>query len=316
MDIPQYRKPSMPNQAPFEGPGFFLKGNLHTHTSLTDGALGPQEVVDIYRRAGYDFIALSEHFLYVRGDQYAQNGMLVMPAIEVNFDDPANYHYDHILGILVEPDKGGYPDMARVVPYPRYSGAGVQQIIDELHARGHFVIYAHPRWSRRDVSQILHYQHLDALEIYNHSAEHNVCAGYADQYWDAFLRRNRRLYCTAADDAHHFNDDRLGGWVCVKATERSRQGIAQALRSGRFYASNGPEIHDIRVQDGVFSVRCSEAREIHLITYEYWGRNIKAAPGAYITSAEMPLRGDELYARAEVIDHAGRKAWSQPLYLY
>ena len=82
MDIPQYRKPSMPNQAPFEGPGFFLKGNLHTHTSLTDGALGPQEVVDIYRRAGYDFIALSEHFLYVRGDQYAQNGILVMPAIE------------------------------------------------------------------------------------------------------------------------------------------------------------------------------------------------------------------------------------------
>ncbi len=47
----------------FHKPGRFYRGNLHTHTTLSDGELTPAEVVATYRKNGYDFIALSDHFL-------------------------------------------------------------------------------------------------------------------------------------------------------------------------------------------------------------------------------------------------------------
>lgn len=48
---------------PFRQPGRFYKGNLHTHSSRSDGALEPEAVVAAYREHGYDFIALTDHFL-------------------------------------------------------------------------------------------------------------------------------------------------------------------------------------------------------------------------------------------------------------
>ena len=49
--------------AAFSAPGRFLKGNIHTHTNRSDGRLPPREVVERYRAAGYDFLAITDHFL-------------------------------------------------------------------------------------------------------------------------------------------------------------------------------------------------------------------------------------------------------------
>ena len=46
---------------PFAAPGKWYKGNLHTHTTESDGALDPAEVVRRYREAQYDFLALTDH---------------------------------------------------------------------------------------------------------------------------------------------------------------------------------------------------------------------------------------------------------------
>jgi len=48
---------------PFDRPGRFLRGNLHTHSTASDGRLSPEEVCEHYRLAGYDFLALTDHFL-------------------------------------------------------------------------------------------------------------------------------------------------------------------------------------------------------------------------------------------------------------
>lgn len=38
-----------------------LKGNLHTHTHLSDGLLSPEAVIARYRALGYDFLAITDH---------------------------------------------------------------------------------------------------------------------------------------------------------------------------------------------------------------------------------------------------------------
>ncbi len=50
-------------QPPFDQPGRFWKGNLHTHSTASDGEHSPAEVCRRYRDAGYDFLALTDHFL-------------------------------------------------------------------------------------------------------------------------------------------------------------------------------------------------------------------------------------------------------------
>ncbi|MGB3329332.1 MAG: hypothetical protein WBA46_10290, partial [Thermomicrobiales bacterium] len=48
---------------PFAQPGRFFKGNLHTHSTRSDGALTPDAVIAAYRERGYDFLVLTDHFL-------------------------------------------------------------------------------------------------------------------------------------------------------------------------------------------------------------------------------------------------------------
>src|SRR5215470_4555436 len=53
----------MTDLVPFSLPGRFWRGNLHTHSTLSDGALAPDKVVQAYKDAGYDFMMLSDHFI-------------------------------------------------------------------------------------------------------------------------------------------------------------------------------------------------------------------------------------------------------------
>src|SRR5687768_6541151 len=54
--------PETPVETPFSRPGRFWRGNLHTHSTLSDGHRSPEEVCRFYETAGYDFLALTEHF--------------------------------------------------------------------------------------------------------------------------------------------------------------------------------------------------------------------------------------------------------------
>ena len=46
---------------PFTTPGVWLKGNLHTHATQSDGALSPGETIRWHERFGYDFVAITDH---------------------------------------------------------------------------------------------------------------------------------------------------------------------------------------------------------------------------------------------------------------
>jgi predicted metal-dependent phosphoesterase TrpH len=48
---------------PFAKPGRWHRGNLHTHSTASDGRTTPAEVCAFYRARGYDFISLTDHFL-------------------------------------------------------------------------------------------------------------------------------------------------------------------------------------------------------------------------------------------------------------
>ena len=47
---------------PFRGPGGWLRCQLHSHTTNSDGDATPQGLVDHYARAGFDVLAITDHW--------------------------------------------------------------------------------------------------------------------------------------------------------------------------------------------------------------------------------------------------------------
>ena len=78
----------------------FYKGNLHTHTTNSDGRRSPEDVLATYRAEGYDFIALTDHWKKTTGETHDWEGMLVLPGIELDYTLPAQVI--HIVGIGVD----------------------------------------------------------------------------------------------------------------------------------------------------------------------------------------------------------------------
>ncbi len=81
----------------------YLKGNLHVHTTLSDGLLAPEEVISIYRDLGYDFIAITDHDYLIPQDYWASipegdENFLVFKGIELEFPPLQYQHFGKILG--------------------------------------------------------------------------------------------------------------------------------------------------------------------------------------------------------------------------
>lgn len=47
----------------------WYKGNLHTHTTNSDGAYTPEETIALYKSKDYDFLALTDHWFHGEGRQ-------------------------------------------------------------------------------------------------------------------------------------------------------------------------------------------------------------------------------------------------------
>lgn len=67
----------------FHGEGQWYKGNLHCHTTISDGNLTPEEVVDLYKSHGYSFLAISDHNIYTDfGSSFNSEDFVILPAVE------------------------------------------------------------------------------------------------------------------------------------------------------------------------------------------------------------------------------------------
>ena len=296
---------------PFDKPGRFYRGNLHAHSTNSDGAMPPEDVANLYREAGYDFLAITDHFR--RGYDfpvtdtrlYRREGFTTLPGAELHAPETALGEDWHLLAVGLPPD---FP--------PRRESEGALDLAGRAKEAGAFVGIAHPAWyglTPADAESLEGTAH--AVEVYNHSsAEDN---GRSDGWYlaDALLAEGRRINAYAADDAHAREGafDAFGGWVEVRSEALEPGAILAALKAGHYYSSQGPDIYAVEVGEGSVSVRCSPARGVLL-----GGRGSARGRvlGEGITECELslaPFAGS--YFRVTVVDAAGRRAWTNPVWL-
>jgi hypothetical protein len=301
----------------FTAPGRFWRGNLHTHSTRSDGVLPPEEVCRRYRAEGYDFLALTDHFIGDYGYPIVDtvpmrtNSFTTILGAELHSGAMANGELWHILAVGLPPDFA--PSHS-----PTFQPVAGQETGPEIAARavaaGAFVAVAHPQWSGLTLADARSIAAAHAVEVYNHG-----CATGCDRpdgfgIADLLLTEGRRLTLIATDDAHFHEPDHFGGWVMVKAEENTPEALLSALKAGAFYASQGPELRDVRIEGDHVVVECSAAASVVAIGQ---GTGAKAVHGHSMTRAEVPLArlNGSPWVRVAVIDAAEKRAWSNPIWL-
>lgn len=293
---------------PFARPGQFRRGNLHCHSTHSDGLLSPEAVCAVYAKAGYDFLCISDHFLdrfgYPLTDAtpFERDGFVTVRGAELHAGRVESGEHWHLLGI-------GLPaDFAH--PAPDETGpAMAKRALDA----GAFVVANHPAWYNLGEDEIRSLGPIHAIEAWNATT-----AGLNDRadswhVFDRLLLGGGRYTACATDDAHFTErDDALAGWVWVKTQERTAAQIVEALKAGAYYSSTGPEIQDISMDDsGRLVVSCSPAAWIFARGN---GSAVVEAKGVNLTGAVLDTSGlDAPWCRVTVMDREGRRAWSNPI---
>lgn len=324
------------NRSGFSKDGHWYRGNLHCHTTNTDGHLTPEQVADLYRANGYQFLAISDHDIYSDYRELLnREDFIILPALEASavlYEDEGRKErlkLHHIHGILGTEEmrksaaKGEFKHLEKYPPRVYFGdwdgAAAAQELSDDLRAHGCFTVYNHPIWSRVDEAEFIHTQGLTALEIYNYGTVNESCTGYDSVHWDIMLRKGYQILATATDDNHNDGviEDSFGGFIVVKAEELSHESIVQGIINGNYYSSTGPEIVDWGIEDGIAYVECSPVQRVDFIAGNYINAGfsvVEKESGATITRAEFPLRGNEHYLRVQVSDLYGKTAWTNPMF--
>ena len=273
------------------------KVNLHMHTSDSDGRVSQKEAIRRYREAGYDALAITDH--WVTKFTGEEDGMVLLSGGEYNtsYRDAAQGVY-HILGIGFD----RAPEGIALNDPP-------QKIIDAIHQVGGYVVLAHPAWSLNTPEQILALRDVDATEIYNSvSGVHFSRRPDSSLIVDMIGTYGRYYPLIADDDTHFYDNDDCVAWIMVEAEAGDAKTLMDAIRRGDFYATQGPEVHLYR--DGEdFVVRSSPCSEIRYFSNSVYTERVFYGDG--ITEARYQPTPAERFIRAEVVDKNGKSAWSQ-----
>ncbi len=299
----------MPFDPAFSTPGRFFKGNIHTHSNRSDGALAPEEVCRRYREAGYDFLALTDHFLpqydfpIVDTEPFRTENFTTILGAEVHAPKTALGEIWHILAVGLPAD---FPPM----PAQETGAALAQRCIDA----GAFVAIPHPGWYALTAEDAATLPNAHAVEIYNHTSHVRTDRGDGAYLVDQMLASGSRINLCATDDAHFHCDDAFGGFVMVKAMSNAPDALLAALKAGAFYSSQGPIIEQVTITGETVEIVCSPCQAIMAL-----GRGSLAEQqiGKGLTRAILPLgrlsRGG--FVRIAIADAAGRRAWTNPVWL-
>ena len=300
----------------FSLPGKFWRGNLHTHSTRSDGLLEPAEVCRRYKAEGYDFIALTDHFIgrydYPITDttDFRDIDFTTILGAELHSGAMENGELWHILAVGLPPDfaRPDAPDF-HATPYQESGPA----LAARACASGAFVAVAHPEWSGLTTADARSIEAAHAVEVYNHGCATGCDRPHGFYTLDQLLTEGRKLTLCATDDAHFSEPDHFGGWVMVKSKENTPEALLEALKAGSYYSSTGPELYGLHWGDRSVIVESSAVRSVIV---QGQGSAAVAMHGHSMTRTGVALERfkNSGWLRVTVIDAAGNRAWSNPFW--
>lgn len=217
-----------------------FKLELHAHTSPASGCsdISPEQLVQTYKRLGYDAVAITNHFIAdnfldnveEKLDRYLDDfdrafregkrlGIKVILGAEIRFLENCN---DYLLyGIDRE-------ELLRAAGF--FASAGVEEFYKGFKTEKNLFIQAHPL---RNGMEYVPASSLDGIEAFNMHPNHNSRVALA-----AKRAREEGLIMLAGTDYHHVGHEGLAALMTRTLPENSYQ-LAEILKSSDYVMNIG-----------------------------------------------------------------------------
>jgi hypothetical protein len=301
---------------PWGSEGTWLRCALHAHSTRSDGELAAKDLARHYERAGYDVLAITDHW---RITSAPNEKLLVIPGVELNCILPGARD-GHVLGLGVAARGEELKELAA-------EHADLARTADWIEAHGGISYLAHPYWTGVTPGTLELPSNVLGIEVYNAGCELEIGRGLSAVHWDELSESGRLCGAIATDDSHHPGFDSDFAWTWVRAAERSQAAVLSALEAASFYASAGPRLEHVRVDGEAVEVRCSPCRAVTLVSgktlgaavnagrlgYTHRGRVLETSADGLVVEARLEVPLAARHVRVEVTDALGRKAWANPV---
>ncbi len=317
--------------------GQFYKANLHAHTTVSDGKMTPEELKAAYLEKGYSIVAFTDHDVMVDHSELSDRSFLALRGYEIAVEDARQHEGDapfcHLSliaestqverqvfftkNIAFHGNAAAFASSVLTTGEPiysyHYSPVFVNRLIRAARAAGFLPILNHPSYSLGTEADLLPLEGLFGMEIHNGAS---LSWGFGDDGSTVLYERMLRgghtsLLPIAADDTHTSLScaapgELFAGFMMIKAQTLSYPAVIAALKAGDCYASQGPQLLELSVEEGRLHVECSRVREI---LYRTAGRGaMRRASADGLTSADFAVSASSGYFRLELVDGEGRRA--------
>lgn len=290
----------------------WYKGNLHTHTTHSDGDTDPEGVIRWYKDHGYDFLSITDHNFLLNVSDYVSlqdEGFLLISGNEIS--DSHNEKALHLLALGLHDENLAPTGGGNVLETLRNNVAAIRKA-------GAVPVLAHPNFTWAfgademvGVGDCVLFEVLNAHPIVNNEGDDTRPS--TEEMWDQALSAGKLIYGIGTDDTHKIATYPGKSWVMVRASELSESAILEALESGEFYVSTGVGLEDYVVTNSAVKIR------IRVEAGTTYATSFIGEAGRVLARSDDPnpvFNKDEgvLYVRARIEDSAGKLALTQPVF--
>ena len=240
-----------------------FKGEVHCHTYESDGIQDVCHTIGNYRSAGYDFMAITDHYITmgaekaqrVFGDAPVDMTLLLgeechvpteqIHAIHIGGTESVNAYFRNNPTLAEQEMLAIEADLNVPAHINRRDYAWRVWIANKARELGGIAILAHPHWiwfetyfmASAITQQLLTDGIYDALDITDQEADTTVAL------WAEMQAQGHRIPVVGCTDSHYTDANNphrpaRGGYTLAFAPDRSEASLLDAIRNGRSLAVN------------------------------------------------------------------------------
>jgi hypothetical protein len=221
--------------SPYPSSGFtILKLEPHLHTVHSDGQDTVRAMFEACKGSGYNAVALTDHNtlsgVCEAREVAAELGLILLPGVEVT----TFRGHTVVLGVSTVPE---WRDL---------EARSMDALVEEVHAQGGVMSVAHPASLGSPVCSGCDWQwpiEATSVDLWEVVSAARLGTDVPLALWRQMLEKGGRIAPVAAGDVHSVaaaSARRPATYVLTR--ERSAEGILEALRARRVYASTGTQL--------------------------------------------------------------------------
>lgn len=246
-------------------------------------------IASLYAREGYDALCMPVIYKYMPSCEIS--GVKILPSAAYIFgEECGDGKKISVIGIGMTSDPDVPADWRHMV---KTSAQKAQEAIYQIKRRGGISIVILEPNSTLDTEQLQRLSDADLIEASSMSHELFTLLTTKEKYPSLIICDTDKPSSALVVDAHDF----------------STHSIIVAIRAGRFYSSEGPELHVTQISPERIIINCSPSKRVAYYT-STTAPSVEILEGDDYIVPEYPIKETDEFFMASIFDCEGHRAFS------